>query len=77
LLKACQDCFDYALKLSTGEIIRFSQAEIHGDYATLLGSPEDNTSLDGKKQGLPFVFDRGLDVRIANIIWCADAPEGS
>jgi hypothetical protein len=25
----------------------------------------------------PFIFDRGLDVRLSEIVWCADAPNGS
>lgn len=72
LLKATQDYFDYALKLTTGEVIRFAQAKIHGDYVTL-------EPLFGE----PFKFHRdyhcprGVDVRLDQIVWCADAPEGS
>src|SRR6516162_3528052 len=35
LLKAAGDPFDYALRLRTGEVIRFETAEIHGAFATL------------------------------------------
>jgi hypothetical protein len=76
LAKACVDNgFDYALKLRTGEVIRFTGAKvispgwIHLDATPLYGRPEDN--------GLPFPADRGIDVRIADIVWVMDAPEGS
>ena len=75
LAKACVDHFDYALKLRTGEVIRFTDAKIirpgwiHLDVTPLYGCPESN--------GLPFPADRGVDVRIADIVWVMDAPEGS
>lgn len=71
LIKACSDQpFDYAMLLRTGQVIRFEGAEIHGAYATL--------TLDCETQArLPFPFPRGLDVRISDIVWCADAPNGS
>jgi hypothetical protein len=71
LLKATCDEFDYALRLSSGEIIRFRSAEIHGDYVRLSDVEK------GDEQPLPFIFDRGIDVRLSAIIWCADAPNGS
>jgi hypothetical protein len=76
LAKACQDDhFDYALKLRTGEVIRFTGATmispgwIHLEARPLYGSSKNN--------GLPFPADRGVDVRIADIVWVMDAPEGS
>jgi hypothetical protein len=81
LLKAAEDCFDYALRLSSGEIIRFRSAKIHGYYVTLYGGTGeyDSRSLAECEQPslMPFIFDRGLDVRVSDIVWCADAPSGS
>src|ERR1700677_3922795 len=37
LRKACGDNWLYALKLTTGEILRFCQARIEGQWITLLG----------------------------------------
>ena len=76
LAKACQDdCFDYALKLRTGEVIRFTGARvispewIHLDVMLMRYQPDQD--------GLPYKADRGIDVRIADIVWVMDAPEGS
>jgi hypothetical protein len=81
LLKAAEDCFDYALRLSSGEIIRFHSAKIHGDYVTLYGgdgSYDSQALVDCQQHSsMPFIFDRGLDVRVSDIVWCADAPSGS
>lgn len=66
---------------STGEIIRFRSAKIHGDYVTLYGGSGeyDSQCLADCDQplSLPFIFDRGLDVGLNEIVWCADAPQGS
>lgn len=76
LLKAVNDDFDYALRLKTGEIIRFSSAEICGDYVVLKGQYYgDSKMVTGK--GVDFTFDRGIDVRLDSIVWCADAPNGT
>lgn len=84
LLKATCDPFDYALRLSTGEIIRFNQAEIHGEYVELrvFSTLTDNQDfheafLGESNETLPFSFARGIDVRADAIVWCADAPNGS
>jgi hypothetical protein len=71
LLKASVDPFDYALKLITGEVVRFESASINGDYVHLEGVRSDDSG------GLPYGFARGVDVRVDAIAWCADAPEGS
>jgi hypothetical protein len=72
LIKACSDPFDYVARLRSGEIIRFSSADVTGDYAHLYleGVPAD------ANEELLYSFDRGIDVRVADIVWCADAPEG-
>ena len=76
LAKACMDdCFDYALKLSTGEVIRFQGAKVispdwvHLDVLSREDQPEINS--------LPYRAARGVDVRICDIVWVMDAPEGS
>lgn len=76
LSKACADKpFDYALRLRSGEVIRFSGAEIirpgwiHLDVFPPASQPA--------RDRLPFLADRGIDVRIDEILWVMDAPEGS
>jgi hypothetical protein len=60
LLKAAADYFDYVLRLSSGEIIRFCSAEINGDYVTLYGGDGsyDSRSLAACEQdaALPYSF---------------------
>lgn len=74
LAKACEDYpFDYALKLLSGEVIRFWKAEIirpgwiHLDLLPLDHQPE--------KDCLPFTGRQGIDIRIDQIVWVMDAPE--
>lgn len=68
LIKACVDEFSYALRLRSGDIIRFAFAEIHGEFVTV-------SSPFGTERGNVFPFPRGVDVRISDIVWCADDPE--
>jgi hypothetical protein len=75
LIKAVGDPFDYALRLVTGEIFRFTSATIHGEYVTLEGFGGSTGETLPQKMAYP--FPRGLDVRVSAIVWCADAPEGS
>lgn len=72
LAKACSDKpFQYALKLRTGEIIQFTGA-------TLVTEEWITLELDsGASSALPFPCERGIDVRIADIVWVVDAPYGS
>lgn len=75
LAKACQDTFDYAMKLRTGEVIRFYCAEILNDeWVTLDLYPIDEQP-DSNRIAYP--AKRGMDVRISDIVWVMDAPEGS
>ena len=74
LAKACEDYpFDYALKLLSGEVIRFSGAAvirpgwIHLDLLAPDEQPEEDC--------LPFTGRQGIDVRIDQIVWVMDAPE--
>jgi len=84
LLKAAFDkCFDYALGLRSGHVIRFDGCQFHGQWVTVtLMDPnlEDWTGTDGVRApvlGTRYTFDRGVDVRLDEIVWCADAPQGS
>lgn len=73
LLKACFDQpFDYALRLRTGETWRFSGARIRGMFVTLTFDRLQRAGLEST-----FPFPRGVDVRVDDILWVADAPEGS
>lgn len=75
LAKACYDPFDYALKLRTGEVIRFESARlispewIHIEVMPIDDQPNQNR--------LPYPAIRGMDIRIADIVWVMDAPIGS
>lgn len=74
LLKACFDTFDYAMGLRDRRIIRFENAKIHGEWVTL--TVIGHSYVDPRDERY-YNFERGLDVRIADIVWCADAPFGS
>jgi hypothetical protein len=89
LVKACADPFTYACQLRTGLIVHFESAipSRHADWVHLRGS---HLSSNGPvveppvfmrntefMHGRPMSFDRGLDVRVADIVWVADAPWGS
>lgn len=71
LNKAACDHFDYAIGLSDGSVwrVRFIRP-INKDWVHIDGC----AFIDG---GKPFEFARGVQVRVANIVWIADAPEGS
>lgn len=71
LIKASNDPFDYACRLRTGEIICFRSATIQGNFVTL------EINQDNQGGPLPFSFDRGIEVQVSDIVWCADAPNGS
>lgn len=77
LLKAVSDPFDYVLRLRTGELIYFETAAILGEWVTLT-LKENSRTMEPSTMGkdcLP--CPRGLDVRVRDIVWCADAPMGS
>lgn len=77
LNKALHDSpYDYACKLRTGEVVRFVGAEWDGGEWIHLLLCED-PSLDGKRHGLPIFGERGVDVRLSDIVRAADAPDGS
>lgn len=69
LLKACCNKFNYALGIrgSKDNPIRFRYAVITGEWVHL--------ELQRAFANLP--MNRGIDVRLSEITWCADAPEES
>ena len=73
LAKAMMDPFDYSLKLTTGEVIRFEEANMtHPEWLHLSGAREDSGIGDDGER-----FARGIDVRLSQIVWVKDAPYGS
>jgi hypothetical protein len=75
LIKACGDPFDYVLGLRNGIVIRFTEATVRGDWVNL--KVENHSIRNPDLTESAFTFDRHIDVRIADIVWCADAPMGS
>ena len=71
LIKACFDEFDYALGLKSGLVIQFYMATIRGLFAELLIRPDERLYVKG------YLMPRGVEVRISEIEWCCDAPDGS
>lgn len=73
LLKAVDDSYAYALQLRTGSVICFERCVIHGEWVWLSTESTANwTELPGKDWWT--VMGRGIDVRLSDIVWCADAP---
>jgi hypothetical protein len=78
LIKATCDIFNFAMRLTTGELIRFQEAIINGDWVHLTGSEyHPGVHDESVFPELPHPCPRGIDVRISQIVWVADAPEGS
>lgn len=76
LAKAClDDQFDYALRIRTGEVIRFVGAKVlNSEWITVELRPMEEQP---EHHRIAFKADRGMDIRIADIVWVMDAPEGS
>lgn len=74
LVKATGDPFDYMLGLRDGRMIQFTEARIvqKGKWLHL---KEPRISGDGDLSKIP--FERGMDVRVSEIVWVCDAPFGS
>lgn len=69
LAKACFDKgFSYALQLRNGELFRFEGAEVVGDDWIHLNLVKE------RKGYPPFASDRGVEVRISQIVWVMDDP---
>ena len=72
LVKAANDSFFYLAYVKNLGLVRFTSADYasHGWVHLNLDGQDDN-------EGLPEPFCRGLDVRLKDIRWVADAPKGS
>ncbi len=77
LLKAVGDPFDYALGLKDGTVIQFHTASINGDWVTLEGITNQQGDSPFLEAYYGHRFYRGIQIRFDQIIWCADAPDGS
>jgi hypothetical protein len=79
LAKATFDPFDYAIGLRGGLIVRFHEASVGEtlDWVTLHG--EGLEILADRVWAMPETFScpRGFVVRVSEIVWATDAPEGS
>lgn len=81
--KACCDPFDYAVGLRDGTVLFVHVAQYtEGSewiHFTLHEDPRVGRTHAGHKSALvaAMTFDRGIDVRLSEIAWCADAPYGS
>jgi hypothetical protein len=78
LVKALHDSFDYALGLRNGQVIHFYEAHLSesGKWVQLIGFG-DEYSHSIEMSGVDYTFPRGLYVRLSDIMWVADAPNGS
>jgi hypothetical protein len=83
MIKSVDDPFDYAVGLKDGTIIFFHYAEPCGknnEWALLLlDNLHDNTNayVQSMNYRVGVGKDRGLEVRVSEIVWAADAPFGS
>lgn len=76
LIKALGDEFDYAMGLRNGTVLRFQSARITGEWVTIELFEPNEQPVKGFNKG-EYPCPRGVDIRISEIIWCADAPQGS
>jgi hypothetical protein len=80
LLKATQDPFSYCARLRSGELVFFESAFydggdwIHLELDEEYGGPNESGVYT---HGLPVLADRGIEVRLSDIVWAADAPRGT
>lgn len=81
LQKACVDYFDYLAVLRDGTVIRFHEASVCNEFVSLRwdGSLQDGFGILQSLNPIlgQFSFDRGVDVRLSEIVLVADAPNGS
>lgn len=73
LVKATGDPFDHAMGLRDGSVIQFEEATVirDGKWAHL---KKPRLSKEGHS---PMPLERGIDVRVGEIVWVCDAPWGS
>lgn len=71
LIKAMHDPFYYQVKLLTGEEWYIESAQYLNDHYACL-----KILREWRGANIP-QFDRGVEVRVSNIAWIADAPKGA
>lgn len=79
LVKAINDPFTYAIGLRDTSVIKFEQASYDKrnlEWVTILPDNLTIVRMPVEPQRW-FCFDRGLAIRVSDILWAADAPEGS
>jgi hypothetical protein len=82
LAKAAVDRhFDYAIGLRNGTVVRFQGGTPSEDMQWITIDSDGLQILRGGTEvdRIPnsFSFERGLAIRVSEIMWAADAPEGS
>ena len=83
LIKAVNDPFDYAMKLKDGTTIFFEYVEPNGKHNEWVWVRLSDLHRGGDVYARSFNHtvkigqDRGLEVRLSEIVWVADAPFGS
>jgi hypothetical protein len=79
LAKATVDAFDYAIGLKDGTVIRFESAEASEDmqWVTITPARIDVVVWGSTEPADTFSFARGLVIRVSEIVWACDAPQGS
>lgn len=77
LAKATLDPFQYAVQVRDVGVIVFESAEPVGTgwVRLLAGGDRGFSQEDSPQPGYP--CPRGIEVRLADIVWAADAPHGS
>ena len=81
LVKAVADPFDYACALRSGLVVFFAWAHpckrgwVH--LAGIKGQSGPGVKVATAWTSDSFTFERGIDVRLVDIVWVADAPYGS
>jgi hypothetical protein len=78
LIKATEDQFGYMARLRTGEVVAFEGATYISDEWVRLENHHYVFKVSSETH-LPKSpnFDRGIEVRVDNIMWVADGPYGS
>ena len=74
LLKAAIDPFSYGVLLRDGTYFEFQEAQIHGDFVHLTSQ---TAAFAADETNARWHFPRGVDIRVSDIVLCADAPYGS
>ena len=75
LVKAMHDTFQYSMGLRDGSVIDFTDAEAVSPEWVHISNITRHPF--GPGAGIRFNFERGMDIRISEIAWVADAPFGS